>query len=369
MVKQYRKKIDSGHLSRRPQDYLPEGTMAYDIETTGLSSRFAHIYCIGSAYAEGGSWCIRQVFAESADDEPALLQDFLEEILPYRYMLSFNGASFDLRFLEEKCARYGLYAGALEKSQIDLYRVLSPMKRMLGLSDMRQKTLERRMGLVREDTFTGGDLIHVYREYQESQEEKLLRELLLHNAEDVEGLLILSYYLAYTALFGGKFKESVPAVESEDDGSSFILPLHLESVLPFSLNYYSGGAYLHAEKCTALLKVPVLEGTLKFFYPNYKDYYYFPEEDQAFHKDVARFTDSSHRKKATAATAYQKKNGLFLPVPAKAAQEMDLPFFYETPKKDLPFVELSKAEEEAFPLHYYIEGILQYLLADSRKQK
>ena len=61
------------------------------------------------------------------------------------------------------------------------------------------------------------------------------------------------------------------------------------------------------------LVIPVYTGILKFFYDNYKDYYYLPEEDTAIHKSVASFVDSSHRKKATAKTCYTKRSGTFLP--------------------------------------------------------
>jgi hypothetical protein len=57
------------------------------------------------------------------------------------------------------------------------------------------------------------------------------------------------------------------------------------------------------------------EGELKYFYPNYCDYYYLPMEDRAIHKSLAEFVDRSHRKKATAKTCYQKVSGIFLPEP------------------------------------------------------
>ena len=54
-------------------------------------------------------------------------------------------------------------------------------------------------------------------------------------------------------------------------------------------------------------------GTLKYFYSNYKDYYYLPEEDQAVHKSVGAYVDKAHRRQARAFDCYQKKDGIFLP--------------------------------------------------------
>ena len=50
----------------------------------------------------------------------------------------------------------------------------------------------------------------------------------------------------------------------------------------------------------------------KYFYSNYKDYYYLPAEDQALHKSVAQFVDKTHRVQATAANCYTRKPGQYL---------------------------------------------------------
>ena len=54
-------------------------------------------------------------------------------------------------------------------------------------------------------------------------------------------------------------------------------------------------------------------GELKYFYSNYRDYYYLPIEDTAIHKSVGEYVDKTARVKATARTCYTRKQGLFLP--------------------------------------------------------
>ena len=84
--------------------------------------------------------------------------------------------------------------------------------------------------------------------------------------------------------------------------------------------------------------VPILEGELKYFYPDYKNYYYLPQEDTAVHKSLGEFVDRSARKKATAATCYTRKKGRFLPQPQplfdpvlKACYQDKQTFFPYTP--------------------------------------
>ena len=63
------------------------------------------------------------------------------------------------------------------------------------------------------------------------------------------------------------------------------------------------------------LSIRVYKGTLKYYYPNYKDYYYLIYEDTAIHKSVGEFVDKDARIKATKETCYTKKDGTFLPQP------------------------------------------------------
>ena len=61
------------------------------------------------------------------------------------------------------------------------------------------------------------------------------------------------------------------------------------------------------------LSIRVYKGTLKYYYPNYKDYYYLIYEDTAIHKSVGEFVDKDARIKATKETCYTKKDSVFSP--------------------------------------------------------
>lgn len=63
----------------------------------------------------------------------------------------------------------------------------------------------------------------------------------------------------------------------------------------------------------ASLRVPLYEEEMKYFYSNYKNYYYLPEEDTAIHKSVASYVDKAHRVQATAKNCYTRKLSSYLP--------------------------------------------------------
>ena len=138
------------------------------------------------------------------------------------------------------------------------------------------------------------------------------------------------------------------------------MKLALPAPLPFSLSNLANGCYFSGEKNDGILKVPLYEEEMKYFYASYKDYYYLPEEDIALHKSVSSFVDPSHRTQATAATCYTRKYGHFLP-------QWDIliePFFKRDYKSHELFFELTderKTDRELFSRY------AQYLLGKMAK--
>ena len=85
--------------------------------------------------------------------------------------------------------------------------------------------------------------------------------------------------------------------------------------LPVSIGASVPSYSLKAVKNRLALSIRLYEGTLKYFYPNYKEYYYLIYEDTAIHKSVGEYVDRDAKVKATRETCYTKKSGTFLPQP------------------------------------------------------
>ena len=117
--------------------------------------------------------------------------------------------------------------------------------------------------------------------------------------------------------------------------------------LPIPLSSSVNNCYFRGENDTASLKVPIIEEELKYFYANYKDYYYLPTEDIALHKSVAGFVDKEHRLPASAANCYTRKFSLYLP----QWDAVFTPFFKREYKSRELFFELTdelKKDRQAF---------------------
>lgn len=296
----------------------PKQVLFVDIETTGFTAKSSYLYLIGAAFFQNGQWCIRQWFADRFEEEPFLLKEFFTFAGNYTHLVHFNGNNFDLPYLLQKCRQYDLPYHFDNFEGIDLYKRISPYKFFLHTPNCKQKTLEELLGIHREDIYNGGELISLYHKYTENPQEEICHFLLLHNMDDMKGMLQILPLLAFYDLFNGPIKaKKVQSNSFVDyhghDRKELLMKLALPTSLPLTISTLSNGCYFSGEGQDGILKVPVYEEEMKYFYSNYKDYYYLPTEDVALHKSVSSFVDKAHRVQASASTCYTRKFAVYLP--------------------------------------------------------
>ena len=298
----------------------PETVLFLDIETTGFTARSSALYLIGCAYLSEGKWCTRQWFAEKYEEEKDIIESFFAFAKEggYKTLIHFNGNQFDLPFLTQKIEALGLELTIDDFSGIDLYKRISPLKHLLGLSSLKQKSIEKYIGIERSDVFSGGDLIGIYHDYVNNPSEFARNSLLLHNEDDLKGMIRILPMLSYCDLVSGKLRVAKVHADTFTDyngevQSEIIMSIKLESPIPRSITSFAHGCYIKANGEDAQIKVPLYNEEMKYFYAGYEDYYYLPEEDTALHKSVATFVDKDHRTQATAATCYTRKTSSYLP--------------------------------------------------------
>lgn len=291
----------------------------FDIETTGFSRQYCNVYLIGCLYFCGEQPMYAQWLADNFNDEANVLMAFHKFIQKYDTLIHFNGNSFDIPFLKERGEKYKLDFQFDKFQSIDIYKPLSRLHHILKTENQKQKTFEQLLGLKRKDPFTGGDLIEVFKQYVESKDERLIFPLLLHNKEDVWNMGHLISLLSISDLFDYHFKIADYKISefkniNGDTERELLIAINLTNKIPISISYNYDDIYLRANGSKANLSIKVKSGTYKYFFDNYKDYYYLPLEDRALHKSVASFVDKQYRKPATASTCYEKVSGDFLPM-------------------------------------------------------
>ena len=141
-----------------------------DIETTGLSPDFSDITMVGVLDFQGYRAFVR--------DEN--LEDFREAIEEYDLLVTFNGAAFDLPFIEHKLGRMF--------SQVAHIDLMFPLRRM-GLRGG-LKAIEKRLRVGRPSALSalnGYDAVLMWRMWRNG--DKAARDTLVrYNAEDVASL-------------------------------------------------------------------------------------------------------------------------------------------------------------------------------------
>lgn len=334
-----------------------------DIETTGFTARSSSLYLIGCAYYKDGRFYTIQWFADNYQEEELLLYHFFNFANRFHHLVHYNGNHFDVPYLEAKCIQYDLPFDFKLMEGIDLYKRILPYKNFLKLSSLKQKAIEDFLCLKRDDIYDGGQLITVYHDYVADPKEFNLQLLLLHNYEDLRGMIRIVPILAYADIFNLPLKVCKAGKNSyrDIDGkyqNEIIMDILLANAVPVPISYGFSDCYFTAHDNQGKLKISLYEGELKFFYPNYKDYYYLPAEDSAIHKSVATYVDKGHRAPAKASNCYGKKSGTFLP----EWEPLFSPVFRENYQDKTMYFELTddfKKDSKRFTR--YAEHILQVL--------
>lgn len=288
-----------------------------DIETTGFTAKASKLYLIGCVYYREG-FKTKQFFAEDYSDEETVLREFLDFAVTFKTLIHFNGNNFDIPYLIAKCKEFDI-PNSLDKFEgVDLYKRINRYKDFLKLENCKQKTVESFLKIEREDKYSGGDLIGIYHEFVKYKDEEKRKLLLLHNFDDLRGMLQILPILSYSDMFSKpitvtKVSASYYTDDSGIQKSEVMMVMTLPSPLLTPISFMADKCYFSGGGDQAMLRVPLYEEEMKYFYADYKNYYYLPLEDIALHKAVASFVDKNHREQAKANNCYTKKSSRYLP--------------------------------------------------------
>ena len=337
----------------------------FDIETTGFSPETTIIYMIGCIYYQQNRLICSQWFSDTKEAQSEVISAFFEFIKNYKLLICYNGQGFDIPYLKKKCAMYKLDYSFDNIDCLDIYKVIQPFHSLIKTPNLKQKSIELFLGINREDKYSGGELIEIYLKYLNTRSNDLMNLLTLHNHDDLIGMTKLLSMLSYQAAYNGQM--NVQSIASDTytlpegtDGKEITFNMLLSLPVPRRVSCGNDTFYLVLHKDMARLTVKAYTKELKYFYPNYKDYYYLPNEDTAIHKSVAFYVDKNFRTRAKAANCYSKKTGCFLP----QYDEIICPYFkidYYDKTKYFEFTDEFKNDNDA--VKKYFLHIMTHLIS------
>ena len=327
-----------------------EKTLFFDIETTGLSRQYHRVYLIGCAHFINGKFKLIQWLAESKLEEVNVLESFFLYASSFDTLLHFNGSRFDLPFIEARSLPYELDNPLKSMISIDLYKIAKRLAPFLGLPNVKQKTVEQFLHVKRLDEYSGGELILVFDRFCKMGNEYEKNLLLLHNEEDVIGMTRLLALKDYETYFQNEFS----FVQMKEDKMNLHLFYTPSSSIPYPFTSKTSWYSLEGDSNQLILTLPILKLELKHYFNDTKNYYYFPEMDQAIHKSVATFMEGE-KKRCNKQNCYIKHSGNFIPQPC----EIFTPAFKKEVKSSIYYApykpELFQNKKQA---HLFLQSVL-----------
>ena len=293
--------------------YFDETTLFFDIECTGLSPRKSFIYLIGYATRKGNTVTITQLLAKNESEELEILEEFEKVMSNFDKLLGFNSTRFDESFIVERCRKYKFNTAIKSKKHTDMYLRTTKARCLLDLPNYKQKTIEEFLGLHRDDKYNGGELIPVYQHYSLTDDNSAKELILLHNYEDVKGMIYITDILSYPELLTTDLRY----VSHEISGDKLRFEIDIDIDLPNQISKQREYGLYIIKQNRIYVTLNLFEGPLYTFLPDYKNYYYLINEDIIIPKSLGESMDKNSRRPAKRADCKVKKEGQFLALPEK----------------------------------------------------
>lgn len=159
-----------------------EDFVLIDIETLGMFQR--PIILLGLARVHGDGIRVEQFLLRRIDEEPAALAGLLDHLGGRRAFVTFNGRTFDVPYIRERLAYYGIRA-SLEGPHFDVLHFSRRAWRDC-VPDCKLTTLERCfLGIEREDDVPSAMVPEFYESYMRTGNPGPLVPIVEHNRRDL----------------------------------------------------------------------------------------------------------------------------------------------------------------------------------------
>jgi len=171
-----------------------EDLAVIDIETLGLSER--PIVLLGIAKPGEKRICTSQFLLRDISDEIGAIWEFISHLEAGSSLITFNGRSFDIPYIRQRLAYYGMEA-SLSNPHFD---ILHFTRRALGsrLSDCRLDTVEKYLSIKRDINIPSALVPQFYDTYLKTRNVGPLVAIVEHNKQDL---------ITLTSLFSRLYEE------------------------------------------------------------------------------------------------------------------------------------------------------------------
>ena len=246
----------------------------FDIETTGLSPLKSFTYLIGINVFKDGEWQIIQLFNDDGRSEPEMIRCLHEILSRMDVLVEFNGDTFDIPYIQKRMSlieskyHISLTDNFDKVESFDLLKIMRPYKISLGLPNLKQKTIEKYIGLDRVDMYNGGELINVYLKFLTDGNSKSEGLVLRHNRDDMEGMLYISSVLSLEMLCRGEFEITAIGTFKREGADRLRLKIEFTTAYKMVRDICAVKDFfeLDIDGKSGVLSVPIYDTELGYYY-------------------------------------------------------------------------------------------------------
>ena len=180
-----------------PPELDPTRILYLDTETTGLSGgagTLAFEAGLGRLTPEG--FLVTQLVIRDYPEEKYLLEAVLEAARDCDALCTFNGRSFDIPLLRDRCLMNRLSPAPLDKPHIDLVHIARRVFKLRLKQCSLTRLEEAVLGSGRSGDLPGAQVPERFFSYLKTGEFSLLEDVLRHNEQDIVSLCVLLNHMA-----------------------------------------------------------------------------------------------------------------------------------------------------------------------------
>jgi Predicted exonuclease len=171
----------------------PEELLYLDLETTGLGVGTGNVpFMVGLAYWTGGELIVEQAVIRHPAEERAMLYYLNSKLGSYRYLVSYNGKTFDWPVMQTRFIMNGYNRKLWEPLHLDFLHPSRSIWKNTLTSLRLSHVEEERLGIERIDDVPGSLAPQLYFQFLTDGNPEPLRGVYKHNEIDMLSLVCLS---------------------------------------------------------------------------------------------------------------------------------------------------------------------------------
>lgn len=262
--------------------YARGGDCYVTIETTGLSPERHRIISFSLATVTDEAIAVTTFFSDNKDDELTIIENGLDAIGDEGRIITWNGDSFDLRFLSARGEEYGIKSPV--HTSYDLKKIFSPLKRFIASGSLSLYDTLEEMGISDDSVPDGKTLVTLYKTFIETGEKRYSEPVLQHSVYKLTG--IMNLMCLHSCL---NINKAVPTInESSVTDETLNVSGSTDLFFPTDLHIGMDGIDLFYSENRFNARFTLYDGRIRMYFPDPASYVRLRSDGSLIPKELSR---------------------------------------------------------------------------------